>query len=102
MAITKSKKYSKKRISSKKKYFRKPGTAKYQLKVRPYTRQLFPKRVSTKMVWSEVTDVVTGVNTPYFILYSLSGMNDPNKTGGLTHKPMGFAQMNSLYVNYLS
>lgn len=101
MAFTKSKKYSKKKFSSKKKYFKKPGTTKYQLNVRPYTRQLFPKRVSTKMVWSEVTDVTTAVNTPYFILYSLNGMNDPNKTGGSTHKPMGFAQMNSLYINYL-
>ena len=69
--------------------------------VRPFTRQLFPRRVSTKMIWSEVTDVVTAVNTPYTIVYSINGMNDPNITVGSTHKPMGFNQMNPLYINYV-
>ena len=69
--------------------------------VRPFTRQLFPRRVSTKMVWSEVTDVVTAVNTPYTIVYSLNGMNDPNLTIGSTHNPMGFDQLNPLYINYV-
>lgn len=80
---------------------RKPGTGRFALNVKPYTRQLFPKRVSTKLMWSEVTDVVTAVNTPWFILYSGNGMNDPNKTSGSTHQPMGFDQMNALYINYL-
>lgn len=79
----------------------KAGTGRYSLNVRPMTRQLFPKRVSTKLMWSEVTDVVTAVNTPWFMLYSGSGLNDPNKTSGSTHQPMGFDQMNGLYINYL-
>lgn len=69
--------------------------------VRPFTRQLFPRRVSTKLMWSEVTDVVTGIGTPYSITYSGNGMNDPNKTIGSTHQPMGFDQMNPLYINYV-
>lgn len=52
-------------------------------------------------MWSETTDIVTAINTPYFILYSGNGMNDPNKTSGSTHQPMGFDQMNGLYINYL-
>ena len=65
------------------------------------TRQLIPKRFSTKMVWSEKTDTVTAVNTPSFILYAINGMNDPNKTSGSTHQTMGYDQMAVLYNNYV-
>jgi len=65
------------------------------------TRQLIPRRFSTKMVWSEKTDTVTAANTPAFVLYALNGMNDPNKTSGSTHQPMGYDQMTVLYNNYV-
>lgn len=89
------------RRSYKKRKYSKPGITRYSGSVVKMTRQLMPKRLSTKMVWSEVTDVVKAASSPYFILYSLNGLNDPNKTSGSTHKPMGFNELGALWVNYL-
>jgi len=98
----KSYKRKSRRSYKRKSYRKKPGSyGKMTLNASPYTRQFMPKRYMTKMVWSEKTDVVTAVNTPWFILYSLNGLNDPNKTSGSTHQPMGFDQMTPLYTNYL-
>jgi len=71
----------------------------YTVSVRNTSRSIIPARYITKLVYSEVFDVVLGTATPWVYAYAINGMNDPNQTGG-GHQPMGFDQFATLYNNY--
>jgi len=73
----------------------------YYVNVRGATRSILPNRMATKLIFSETFDATQGAGTTWNYLYSLTGMNDPNITGGSTHQPMGFDQLAFLYNNYV-